>query len=200
MNTPYIHSILFQPRTSTFRLFLCLLAICLPAAAHSAEYFVSREGSDANDGKTPQTPWRTVARVNFQSFSPGDVIRFRRDDRWREQLIPASGSPQGYVTYSAYGSGEKPLLLGSISKSRPEDWARQDDNIWATFAVKLWWVGLRKQSKQDDWMKPRASPSVRAQNSPQQAETGRNRSSSRPLEHPKSPHSQPQSNFRTDTS
>ena len=132
MNTPYIHSILFQPRTSTFRLFLCLLAICLPAAAHSAEYFVSREGSDANDGKTPQTPWRTVARVNFQSFSPGDVIRFRRDDRWREQLIPASGSPQGYVTYSAYGSGEKPLLLGSISKSRPEDWARQDDNIWAT--------------------------------------------------------------------
>ena len=89
------------------------------------------------------------------------------------------------------------MLLAVVPKpAYAKDPAR---GVVRTFAVKLWWVGLRKQSKQDDWMKPRASPSVRAQNSPQQAETGRNRSSSRPLEHPKSPHSQPQSNFRTDT-
>jgi len=97
-----------------------------------ATYYVSNEGADENDGRSPQTSWRTIARVNGQRFEPGDVVLLRRGDCWREQLVPSSGSPEGHVTYGAYGSGEKPQLLGSVEANDPGDWTREGGNIWST--------------------------------------------------------------------
>jgi hypothetical protein len=93
---------------------------------------VSSQGCDENDGQSPQTAWQTIGRVNAAELAPGDVVLFRRGDSWREQLIPASGSPKGHVTYGAYGQGEKPLLLGSVERNDPHDWTHEGNGVWAT--------------------------------------------------------------------
>jgi hypothetical protein len=100
--------------------------------AGAATYYVANDGSDENDGLAPERAWRTIAMVNRAELKPGDSVLLKRGDRWREALIPHSGSEEGYVTYGAYGEGDKPLLLGSVAKSRPEDWHDEGNNIWST--------------------------------------------------------------------
>ncbi|MBM9513111.1 right-handed parallel beta-helix repeat-containing protein [Desulfogranum marinum] len=81
-----------------------------------ATYYVSNNGSDAADGLTPGTAWKTISKVNSSSFlSPGDCVLFNRGHTWNEQLvIPSSGNiAGGYITFGVYGSGAKPLLDGS---------------------------------------------------------------------------------------
>jgi hypothetical protein len=100
-------------------------------AAFAAKYYVSNQGDDRMSGTSPDTAWATLDRVNQGPFLPGDSILFRRGDLWRGQLIPQSGSKAGPIAYAAYGEGDKPLFLGSISKSNPEDWIHEGGNVWS---------------------------------------------------------------------
>ncbi|MBN2528235.1 MAG: right-handed parallel beta-helix repeat-containing protein [Deltaproteobacteria bacterium] len=95
-------------------------------------YHVSAEGNDANDGlgEGADHAWRTIAHVNAQSFVPGDAILFRRGDTWREQLlIHSSGAASAYITFGAYGEGDKPRILGS---AQAEGWTPVSGapNVW----------------------------------------------------------------------
>ncbi|MFQ6099007.1 MAG: hypothetical protein ACE5O2_14855, partial [Armatimonadota bacterium] len=105
--------------------------------AGAATYYVSNDGSDDNDGASPDRPWRTIRRVNAQQLRPGDVVLFRRGDQWREQLVPHSGDESAHVTYGAYGAGPKPLLLGSVARNDPGDWRQEAPNVWATYSAAL---------------------------------------------------------------
>ncbi len=70
-------------------------------------YYVSNNGNDENDGKTPETAWKTVARVNMSTgLMPGDVVYFNRGDEWRGTTLTTKKG----VSYSAYGEGEKPII------------------------------------------------------------------------------------------
>lgn len=71
-------------------------------------YYVSAAGSDSNSGKSASSPWATLSKVNSANLQPGDGVFFRRGDVWRGALIAKTG-----VTYSAYGTGEKPAIYGS---------------------------------------------------------------------------------------
>src|SRR5438132_12364145 len=42
----------------------------------AATYYVSASGNDAWAGTTPQTAWRTIARVNSKDFNAGDKVLF----------------------------------------------------------------------------------------------------------------------------
>lgn len=70
-------------------------------------YYVSNEGDDANDGRSPASAWRTLAKVSATPMQAGDGVRFRRGDVFRGFLQTYPG-----VTYAAYGEGEKPKLYG----------------------------------------------------------------------------------------
>lgn len=70
-------------------------------------YYVSNFGNDDNDGKSPQTAWKTLEKVNQTVFSSGDGVLFRRGDIFRGFINTQSG-----VTYAAYGKGEKPKFYG----------------------------------------------------------------------------------------
>lgn len=72
-------------------------------------YYVSTNGDDHNDGKTPETAWKSIDRVNSASLKAGDAVYFNRGDLWRDELLNCAKG----VTYSAYGTGAKPKLLGS---------------------------------------------------------------------------------------
>ena len=102
----------------------------LMPAASAATYYVSADGSDANDGASPERAWRSLDKVNMAALEPGDHVLFRRGDQWRGSLHPRSGAEGAPVLYGAYGEGTKPVLMCSVDKSRPEDWTHEGGNLW----------------------------------------------------------------------
>jgi hypothetical protein len=72
-------------------------------------YYVSSSGNDANNGKTPETAWATLDKVNGTALAYGDAVFFERGGTWYGSIYGKSG-----VTYSAYGKGNKPVISGSV--------------------------------------------------------------------------------------
>ena len=119
-----------------FKIAVCVLCtlflIPMVALAESGIiYYVANAGNDENSGTSPDDAWQTLDKINSEHFSPGNSILFKRNDHWRGHLIPQSGSTDGYVTYAAYGTGNKPLLLGSIEKNDLTNWIYEGNDIWA---------------------------------------------------------------------
>ncbi|MFA6561767.1 MAG: hypothetical protein WCV00_07635 [Verrucomicrobiia bacterium] len=113
---------------------LTTVLLLLPAAeAVGRTFFVAAtSGNDTNDGFSQNSPWRSLDKVNSAKLEPGDKVFFKRGDTWRGQLIAQSGKEGAPITYGAYGKGEMPLLLGSVSHNNPRDWHHEGGNIWAT--------------------------------------------------------------------
>lgn len=102
-------------------------------------FYVSQDGNDQNDGSTPETAWKTLVKLNEVEFSGGDTVLFRRGDIFRGNLKLQNG-----VTYSAYGTGDKPKLYGSPENGAdPQKWSLVDgtDNIWV-YATEMTDVGI----------------------------------------------------------
>ena len=91
-------------------------------------YYVASDGSDENDGLSPETPLATPKGAN-KLVKEGDVVLFKRGDEWRGRWSTIPG-----VTYSAYGEGEKPMFNGNIygDAANPDYWSLVDgtNNIW----------------------------------------------------------------------
>ncbi len=117
-----------------------ILALGVLAASGRAEqrmapatfYVDSEKGSDAADGTGEAAAWQTLDKVNTAALIPGDRVLFKRGGLWRGQLLPQSGSNGKPVVYGAYGAGPKPILQGSVARSRAEDWAEAAPGVWAT--------------------------------------------------------------------
>lgn len=88
-------------------------------------FYVSPSGSDSNSGKSAAEPWATTKNLTSTNLSAGDVVLFERGGVWREKFTSVEG-----VTYSAYGSGNKPAFYGSVDGANPEDWTEVATNIW----------------------------------------------------------------------
>ena len=97
----------------------------------ATKYYVSNSsGSDAvgRGGKSEATAWKTISKVNRNSFLPGDSILFKKGDVWRETLkVPSSGKSGGYIVFTSYGTGAKPRILGS---TKAISWSDQGSNVW----------------------------------------------------------------------
>jgi hypothetical protein len=79
-------------------------------------YYIAPEGNDSNNGLSPDSPWRTIAKVNEKTFEPGDNILFKRGGMWTGKLeIHSSGTESSPILIGAYSSGEKPIIVA------PED-------------------------------------------------------------------------------
>jgi parallel beta-helix repeat protein len=96
-------------------------------------YFVDvSNGSDSNSGSSESNPWRSIDRVNKQSFRPGDRVSLRRGQAWREMLVVSSSGAAGSpITFGAYGGGRNPLLNASVI---PSQWISKGGKIWAARA------------------------------------------------------------------
>jgi hypothetical protein len=80
-------------------------------------YYVSSSGgNDGNDGKSPEKPWKTLAKVQQKTFSPRDTILLKCGDAWNESLaLKGNGSAQAPITLASYGSGDRPKLTADGS-------------------------------------------------------------------------------------
>ncbi len=110
-------------------------------------YYISNNGNDNHDGKTPETAFETVAPLWEKGLNDGDAILFERGDEWYVSA-PEGYAPQtagidlaeipGYpenVTIGAYGEGEKPVLRGDIPEA-------SEASFWTLYSdengVKIW--------------------------------------------------------------
>src|SRR6185312_8290614 len=93
-------------------------------------YYVDPAGSNANDGLTPATPWRTLLKVGISTFSPGDVILFKRDAVWNEWLTPpSSGTAGNLIKFDAYGNGRPPEFTGLYTTTTSQ-WTNTSGSVW----------------------------------------------------------------------
>jgi hypothetical protein len=102
-------------------------------------YVDSVAGSDLNDGLSPDHAVKTIDKVNTLPVDPGDKVLFKRGGVWRcptdAYLSLNNGNSNYYTYYGAYGSGDKPLFLGSLNLSLASAWTSIGGNIWATTSI-----------------------------------------------------------------
>lgn len=85
----------------------------MPTTLETAPFHVDPlSGSDSNNGRTPDAPLRTFARLASRgAWSPGVSILLRRGRNYAEPLEAAgSGTAEQPITVSNYGEGDLPIL------------------------------------------------------------------------------------------
>lgn len=76
-------------------------------------YHLSPDGSDANDGLSPATAWRTIAKANEEAM-PGDTVLIA-PGVYRDPIRPiASGQPGKRITFKRSGEGEAIVDSGQV--------------------------------------------------------------------------------------
>ena len=122
----------------------------------SATSFHVANGGDDTDAGTIGEPWANAPGMaswagGAITLDPNDTLYFNRGDTWREQLeIVDSGTDGSPITFSAYGTGAKPLLLSSQARSSEDDWVDEGSNIWHSVGIAE--IGdLATDGTFDDW-------------------------------------------------
>lgn len=106
------------------------MVLMTAGVARGTTYYVDPAGSNANDGLTPQTAWRTLLKVGISTFQPGDEILFKRDGVWNEWLTPSSSGAAGnLIKFDAYGNGRPPEFTG-LYQTKNTDWTNTSGNVW----------------------------------------------------------------------
>src|SRR5664279_919094 len=112
-------------------LLLSLLAfIIVSLTANATTYYFSASGDDANNGTSPSTPWKTLAKFNsiFSTKTAGDNFLFKRGDVFYGTITinksAVAGSP---FTLGAYGTGANPVITGFTAVTA---WTNLSGNIW----------------------------------------------------------------------
>lgn len=108
-----------------------LMFISVPLFA--TNYYISNTGDDSQAGTSPETAWKTILKVEGQTYNGGDSILFQKGGLWRYNNVSTisgtgamisvteSGTSESYITYSSYGTGNIPKIYGSVVRSNFEN-------------------------------------------------------------------------------
>lgn len=81
--------------------------------------YVSMTGDNDNDGLTPGTAWRTLAKAADDTIVPiGTHILIERGGTWAETLLPLN-----YCNYEPYGAGTRPIVGFGVTNGIDENGA-----------------------------------------------------------------------------
>lgn len=98
-------------------------------------YVDATNGDNGKNGQSPENAWQTLAYAMAQSFNYGDSILLKRGEVWREPFnapVPGgTGSPANMFVIGAYGTGNKPLILGSKDYDSAS-WTSMGGNLYHT--------------------------------------------------------------------
>jgi len=111
-------------------LFWFITSVSYPAT----NYYFKEDGDNGNDGHSDAQAWQTLVKFNSTAFVAGDSVFFKCGSSFR----PAPGAPMtldgtsigNEIYYGSYGTGAKPLILGSIEENSTDDWVDQGGNLW----------------------------------------------------------------------
>jgi len=113
-----------------------ILALIFPFLLHAqTTYYVSSAGSDAANGTSTGTSWKTPNKVTGSNFVAGDSILFNRGDSFYGELSKTitTATEADRIVFGAYGTGEKPIIYGDLTGAV---WTATPgrDSIWQTFS------------------------------------------------------------------
>jgi len=78
-----------------------------------ARFYVSPDGSDEADGRSPQTAWRTIRKANCE-VRPGDIL-LAAPGAYHHAISPlCSGLPGKRITFKRYGQGKALIDGGGV--------------------------------------------------------------------------------------
>lgn len=72
-------------------------------------YVDGASGSNSNDGRSPDSAWQTLAKVNGETFQPGDRVLFAGGQTFTGQLAIGANMP---------GRASKPIIVGSYGTGK----------------------------------------------------------------------------------
>ncbi len=82
-------------------------------AAGATTYYVSPNGSDANNGTSPGSAIQTLARASGLQLNAGDQVLLERGATFSGKLaVWRSGTAGAPITIGSFGSGNKPVVTG----------------------------------------------------------------------------------------
>ncbi len=92
-------------------------------AAGTTYYVDCSNGSDAANGTSANTAWKSLTKANVASLSPGDKLAFKRGCIWSGRLKAGwKGTAAAPITIGDYGTGALPSIQTppSLTSSRVE--------------------------------------------------------------------------------
>ena len=91
---------------------MAFMLFSIPSIGEAAVYYVDAvSGNDAAAG-TQAAPWRSVTKVNGTTLPAGSTVYFKAGGAFGSVLTPNSGAAGSPVTYTTYGTGNKPTFSG----------------------------------------------------------------------------------------
>ena len=105
----------------------------------STTYYLDfTNGSNANDGMSPETAWKDLFKIRAAFPAPGDTFLFKRGEIWEglQMYIDASGTAEQPIVYGAYGEETDPLpIISNVQllegASEVANWTSTSPNIWS---------------------------------------------------------------------
>jgi parallel beta-helix repeat protein len=131
-------------RQSIIGVFLTLFLFSGTAFAQTTYYIDAENGSDANNGRSEATAWKTISKISATGgFVSGDVISFKRGQTHFGRIVPSTSG----LTFNAYGSGNRPVISGAVILN---SWTSIGGGVYETSiaaAPKILMINGRKYSK-----------------------------------------------------
>ena len=92
---------------------IAVLLLSFSLCAQNQYYLSSSTGNDNNNGSQTQ-PWKTLSKISNTTLGPGDTVYFKKGDTFRgHYVVNGSGTEQSPITFTAYGTGNQPVISGS---------------------------------------------------------------------------------------
>ena len=113
-----------------------LSAAGLLATAVSRTYYIDADnGNDSNAGTSPEAAWKTLNKANSVTTS-GSAVLFKCGCVWRAKTGTSNAALtcSSGVTYGSYGTGPKPIIVGSNYDYKNRSWTETSSgsHIWYT--------------------------------------------------------------------
>jgi len=88
------------------------LFVSVNLAQDPQTYFLDAvEGNDTLSGLSPGEAWKSLERINQETFQPGDSILLKRGGAWNGVFEPGgNGEVNSEIVVASYGTGDKPVL------------------------------------------------------------------------------------------
>ena len=99
------------PTTLQF-LFTLICFLHLNSSWSQSTYYISPTGDDNASGASPSEAWQTLDRLNSQTFTPGEKIRFERGGHWLGMFhLKGSGTQNQPIVVDAFGAPNLPAPI-----------------------------------------------------------------------------------------
>jgi len=96
----------------TIKFLIVLIFSYLPPASQAVTYYIAPDGDDGNQGDSEASAWRTIDKLNSVGIVNNTTVLFKRGGVFRGS-VSYKAFPKN-LAVGAYGSGENPILAGSV--------------------------------------------------------------------------------------